>query len=57
MKLSDDDKTILKDLCEQYDVSIEKVLLLLETVKEYELKDRRTGLYDALKEIIKNDIK
>jgi exonuclease III len=26
-------------------------------VKEYEFKDRRTGIYDALREIIKGDLK
>jgi Arc/MetJ family transcription regulator len=29
------------------------VLKLLETVREYELKDRRTGVYDALRDILK----
>jgi hypothetical protein len=31
-----------------------KVLKLLETVYEYEFKDRRTGVYDALREILKS---
>ena len=44
-------------LCQQYDVSFEKVQHLLETVREYQFRDRRTGVYEALKEIIKSDLK
>jgi signal recognition particle GTPase len=51
------DNELLKELCIQYDVSFEKVEKLLATVKEYQFKDRRTGVYDALKEIIKSDLK
>lgn len=57
MKIAEEDKIILQQLCNQYQVSYEKVFRMLETVKEYEFKDRRTGIYDALKEIIKNDVK
>ncbi len=51
------DKELLQSLCEQYHVSMEKVEKLLATVKEYQFKDRRTGVYEALKEIIKSDLK
>ena len=51
------DNELLKELCIQYDVSFDKVEKLLLTVKEYQFKDRRTGVYDALKEIIKSDLK
>jgi len=51
------DNELLKELCIQYDVSFDKVEKLLDTVKEYQFKDRRTGVYDALKEIIKSDLK
>lgn len=51
------DKELLQDLCEQYNVSLNKVEMLLATVKEYQFKDRRTGVYEALKEIIKSDLK
>lgn len=51
------DKELLQQLCEQYNVSFTKVEKLLATVKEYQFKDRRTGVYDALKEIIKSDLK
>jgi len=54
MKLSLDDKRLLEELCEQHCVSHEKVLKLLETVQEYEFKERRIGVYDALREILKN---
>jgi hypothetical protein len=30
---------------------------LLETIREYQFRDRRTGVYEALKEIIKSDLK
>lgn len=51
------DNELLKELCIQYDISFEKVEKLLATVKEYQVKDRRTGVYDALKDIIKSDLK
>lgn len=57
MKLSEEDKRMLRELCEQQKVSYDKVLKLLDTVKEYEFKERRTGIYDALREIIKGDLK
>jgi len=57
MKIAEEDKIILQQLCDQYQVSYEKVFRMLETVKEYEFRDRRTGIYDALKEIIQSDLK
>jgi hypothetical protein len=53
MNLSIEDKRLLGELCEQQGVSQEKVLKLLEAVQEYEFKDRRTGVYDTLREILK----
>lgn len=53
MKLSDDDKKLLAELCSQHQVSFEKVLKLLDTVRDFEFKDRRIGIYDALREIVK----
>ena len=55
MNLSIEDKRLLEELCEQHGVSQEKVLKLLDTVREYEFKDRRTGVYDALREILKSN--
>jgi hypothetical protein len=54
MNLSDEDKQLLAELCGQNGVSQDKVLKLLQTVYVYEFKDRRTGIYDALREILKS---
>ena len=54
MNLSREDKRLLEELCKQHGVDQLKVLKLLETVREYEFKDRRTGVYDALREILKS---
>jgi hypothetical protein len=54
MKLTTEDQKLLEELCQQQGVSAEKVAKLLETVQEYEFKDRRTGIYDALREILKS---
>jgi hypothetical protein len=56
MKLSDADKKLLSELCTQYHVSMDKVLSLLSTVRDYELKDRRVGIYEALRDIIAHDV-
>jgi len=56
MKLIDDDKKLLKELCAQHQVSYEKVIKLLEIEQEYEFKDRRTGIYDALRGILRTDM-
>jgi len=54
MKLSVADRQLLDELCRQNNVSRAKVRKLLETVYEYEFKERRTGVYDALREILKS---
>ncbi|MHB0966147.1 MAG: DNA modification system-associated small protein [Bellilinea sp.] len=56
MKLSLEDQRLLEELCRQHDVSHEKVLQLLSIEQEYEFKDRRTGLFDALREVLKSKI-
>ncbi len=53
MKLSSEDKELLKDLCSQHQVNYDKVIRLLDTVQDYEFKDRRTGIYDALRDILR----
>lgn len=53
MKLSQEDQQLLDELCRQNSVSRAKVRKLLETVYDYEFKERRTGVYDALREILK----
>jgi hypothetical protein len=55
--MKQEDNDLLKSMCNHYNISLEKVEKLLATVKEYQFKDRRTGVYDALKEIIKSDLK
>lgn len=54
MNLSVEDKRLLEELCEQHGVSNQKVYKLLEAIREYEFKDRRTGVYDALRDILKS---
>ncbi|MCF8050730.1 MAG: hypothetical protein K9L59_05790 [Desulfobacterales bacterium] len=54
MKLSQDDQQLLGELCRQNNVNLAKVRKLLETVYDYEFKERRTGVYDALREILKS---
>jgi hypothetical protein len=54
VKLSTEDKRLLHELCSQHQVSFEKVLKLLDTVQDYEFKERRTGVYDALRDIVKS---
>ena len=54
MNLNTEDKRLLEELCQQHDVSFEKVTKLLDTVLDYEYKDRRIGIYDALREILKS---
>ena len=57
MNLSEEDKRLLEELCLQHDVRIEKVLKLLTTVREYEFKDRRTGRYNDLRNIVLENTK
>jgi hypothetical protein len=57
MKLKEEDKQLLKELCGQFSISYEKMIKLLDTTKEFEFKERRSGIYDALSEIIKSDLK
>ncbi len=54
MNLITEDKLLLEDLCRQSDVSAEKVVRLLEMVRDYEFKERRTGVHDVLCEILKS---
>lgn len=56
MNLSTEDSSLLEELCQQHGVSSEKVLKLLDAVREYEFKERRTGVYDALREILKSKL-
>lgn len=53
MRISNDDQSTLKELCNEYGVEFNMLLKLLSTVQYYELKDKKFGIYDALEEIIK----
>lgn len=55
MNLPPEDQQLLEDLCQQHGVNAPKVLQLLKTVREYEFKDRRTGVYNTLKDILNTD--
>lgn len=52
MNLTTEDQQLLEELCREHQVSLDKVVKLLDTVREYEFKERRTGVYDALREIL-----
>jgi len=54
MKLSAEDQQLLDELCREHGVRTDKVLKLLDTVRDYEFKERRTGVYDALRDILKS---
>ena len=54
MRLSEEDLQLLEELCRQNQVNFDKVHQLLETVYDYEFKERRTGVYDALRKILKS---
>lgn len=54
MKLSEEDRQLLDELCRQSNVSLDKVRKLLDTVYDFEFKERRTGVYDALREILRS---
>jgi len=55
MNMATEDRRLLTELCQQHGVSPDKVLKLLDAVRDYEFKDRRTGVYDALREILKSN--
>ena len=55
MSLSPEDTRLLQELCDQHGVSAEKVTKLLDAVREYEFKERRTGVYAALRDILKSN--
>jgi hypothetical protein len=52
--MSVEDRRLLDELCEQHGVRPEKVQALLAIVRDFQFKDRRTGVYDALREVLKS---
>ncbi len=55
MNLSSEDKQLLAEICEHNDVNHLKVLKLLQTVYDYDFKERRRGVYDALREVLNHN--
>lgn len=53
MNLSSEDKQLLQDLCNQHEIQYDKVVKLLEAEREYEFKHHRSGIYEALRGIMK----
>lgn len=56
MKIQKNDRELLEQLCQKYNLSTEKVLRLLKVIKEYEYRDKRIGIYESLKEIINTNV-
>ena len=54
MKLTTEDMRLLEELCQHHGVSAGKVMKLMNTVSDYEFKERRTGVYDVLRDILKS---
>lgn len=52
MNLPPDDQQLLEELCQRHQVSAPKVLQLLKTVREYEFRERRNGVYAALRDVL-----
>ncbi len=54
MKLSLEDQRLLEELCQQQGICNEKVLRLLAIEQENEFRERRVGIYDALREVLRS---
>ena len=50
--LSESERDLLKELCVKYRVSTSMLEDLLKVEKEYQLKERRFGIYEKLRQII-----
>ncbi len=55
--LSDADRKMLHEICAKHNVEVEKIDTLLKVEKEYQLKERRFGIYEKLKQILEAGIK
>jgi len=55
--LSEKDLKLLLDICLKNNVSLLEMEGLLRIEKEYQLKERRFGIYDKLKQILEVNIK
>ena len=50
------DRELPAELCTKHGMKIELIEELLKVEKEYQLRDRRHGIYDRLKETIQTSI-
>jgi len=50
--LSEKERKLLEEICIKYGVSFKTVENLLKVEKEYQLKERRFGVYEKLKQIL-----
>ncbi|HBG62038.1 MAG: hypothetical protein A2Y03_06565 [Omnitrophica WOR_2 bacterium GWF2_38_59] len=50
--LSESERDLLKELCVKHGVSTAMLEDLLKVEKEYQLKERRFGIYEKLRQII-----
>ena len=55
--LSEKDRKLLENICLKNNVSLLEIESLLRVEKEYQLKERRFGIYDKLKQILEVNIK
>ena len=46
------DKQLLQDLCRKHGVSEEEIEELLKVEKEYQLREKRHGIYEKLREVL-----
>jgi hypothetical protein len=54
--LSDVDRKILHEICVKHNVAVEGIETLLKIEKEYQLKERRFGIYEKLKQVLEAGI-
>ncbi len=52
MNLSTNDKKLLEDLCQSAGLDSIKIIKLLKVESDFEFRERRTGIYEILREII-----
>jgi len=55
--LSEKDRKLLENICIKYNVSLEEMESLLKVEKEYQLKERRFGIYEKIKRVLEVDNK
>jgi len=50
--LSEKERRLLEEICAKYGISFKTVENLLKVEKKYQLKERRFGVYEKLKQIL-----